>query len=339
MRPMRHQSPAAAARGARRGRRRFALTRTVVGRLLYLAVVLLCVSFLVFLLLDLLPGDPAQSIADASGIKDPGAIATIRHSLGLDHPFFIRFFSWLGGVLHGNLGQSYQSHQSVAAAIAHRAPVSFQLILTVEVISLVVAIPLAVYVAVHRDGIADRLLAAATFTLQAVPSFIIALVLILVLAVNLKWLPTIGYTPIGQGFLQSERSLLIPALSLAAGLIPVYVRVLRRSLIETLAEEFVLVARAVGMPRRAVLYRYALKPSLPALTTVVGVNFGTLIGGTVVVEIICGIPGVGSLLLTSIQNGDYLVVQGVILLAATVYVLANFAVDLVHLILDPRVRS
>lgn len=319
--------------------RRLAVARGLAARLLYLAVVLLCVSFLVFSLLDLLPGDPAQAIADASGIKSPTAIAQIRHSLGLDHSFFARFLRWLWAVLQGDLGQSYQNHQSVAAAIGARAPVSFQLILTVEVVSLVVAVPLAVYVALHRDSIADKIIAAGTFTMQAIPSFIVALVLILAVAVKLRWFPATGYTPMSAGFFTSERSIGIPALALAAALIPVYVRVLRRSLIDTLQEEFVLVARAVGMPRRAVLYRYALKPSLPVLATVVGVNIGTLIGGTVVVEVISGIPGIGSLLLSSIQTGDYLVVQGVILLAAVTYVLANFAVDLIHLVLDPRLRT
>ena len=327
-------------RRAERGTSRWvASARSIAGRLVYLAVVLLSVSFLVFSLLDLLPGDPAQTIADASGIKSPQVIAQIRHQLGLDHSFLGRFVRWLGAVLHGDLGQSYQNHQSVAAAIGARAPVSFQLILTVEILSLLVAVPVAVYVSLHRDGIVDKVAAAATFTMQAIPNFIVALVLILVLAVNLSWFPAIGYTPLADGFFQSERSLGIPAMALAAALIPVYVRVLRRSLIDTLQEEFVLVARAVGMPRRVVVYRYALKPSLPALATVVGVNIGTLIGGTVVVEIICGIPGIGSLLLTSIQTGDYLVVQGVILLAAVTYVLANFAVDLLHLLLDPRVRA
>lgn len=313
--------------------------RSVLGRLVYLVIVLLCVSFLVYSLLDLLPGDPAQTIADASGIKSPAAIAQIRHSLGLDHSFLNRFVRWLWGVLHGDLGNSYQNRQSVADAIGSRAPVSFQLIASVEVVSLVVAVPTAIYVSVHRDGWVDKIVTAVTFTLQAIPSFIVALLLILVLAVEVSWFPAIGYTPMAAGFLDSERSIGIPTLALAASLIPIYVRVLRRSLIETLQEEFVLVARAVGMPRRVVLWRYALKPSLPALTTVVGVNIGTLIGGTVVVEVICGIPGIGSLLLTSIQNGDYLVVQGVILLAAITYVVANFVVDLLHLVLDPRVRT
>lgn len=320
-------------------RRSVAVARGILTRLVYLAIILLVVSFLVFSLMSLLPGDPAQTIAAQSGIKDPAVIAQLRHQMGLDKSFLARFVSWLGNVLHGNLGKSYQNHQLVSSAIAARAPVSLQLILTVEVLALVIAVPVALCVALYRDGILDRIVTAVTFTLQAIPNFIMALLLILLLAVTLGWLPALGYTPMAQGFLTSERSILIPALALALSLVPIYIRVLRRSLLDTIQEEFVLVARAVGMPRRVVLFRYALKPSLPALVTVVGINIGALIGGTVVLEVISGVPGIGSLMFDSIRTGDYLVAQGVILLAASTYVVANFAVDLLHLVLDPRVRK
>lgn len=308
-------------------------------RLLQLGVVLLAVSVLVFLLLELLPGDTAVAIAGKGGDASPEAVEAIRQQLGLDRPLPVRYLDWLGGVLSGDFGASYSTGQPVLEALANRVPVSFQLIALAEVISLAVAIPLATYVGQKRDSLVDRVVAMICFGAQAIPNFMLALLLILVLAVTLSLLPAVGYVPMSEGFVPSMKSVLIPALALSGTLIPVYVRILRNELIRTLQEDFVLVGRALGIPRRTLLVRYALKPASPTLITVVGVNIGALLGGTVIVEVISGIPGIGSLMLTSIETWDYVMVQGVVLVVAAVYVLANFAVDLLHLAVDPRVRS
>lgn len=313
------------------------MTRLLALRVAQLVVVLLAISVLVFLLLEIMPGDPAEVIAGNSGDASPEAVAAIREAMGLNRPLPIRYLDWLGGALQGDLGASYANGQPVMDAIKSRFPVSIQLIIYAELISLLIAVPLATYVGQKRDSLVDRVVAAACFAGQAVPNFMLALILILILAVTLGLLPAVGYVPLSQGFVESFKSLTIPALALSGTLIPVYVRVLRNELVRTLQEDYVLVGRAMGIPRWKLLTRYALRPASPTLITVVGVNIGSLLGGAVIVEVISGIPGMGTLMLNAIQNWDYVVVQGVVLVIATVYVLANFVVDLLHVAVDPRV--
>ncbi len=308
-------------------------------RLIHLVAVLLGVSFLVFLLLDLLPGDTAEVIVASSDNPSPGAIEAIRRELGLDQPLLVRFGMWLGGVVQGDLGHSYRTGQTVVDAVGERLPVTLELLVLTEVISLAVAIPLAVFAARHRDRLFDRVSAAFTFGLQSVPNFMVSLVLIVVLAVQLGMLPALGFAPLSQGLGENLKSLAIPTFALAATLIPLYARVLRNEMIRTLQEDFILMARAEGLPPRTILFRYALKPSMPTLITVVGINIGTLVGGAIVVELISGLPGVGTLLFSAINNRDYVLVQGIILVVAAAYVVANFLVDVFYTILDPRVRA
>jgi len=313
--------------------------RTLGFRLIHLIVVLFGVSVLVFFLLDLLPGDPAQALIGSGGDSSPEALAAVRAELGLDRPIFERYGTWVLGLLQGDLGSSYYNGHAVADAIGHSAPVTFQLVVMIQIFSLAVAVPLAMYVAPRRDSLIDRFVAVVTFAFQSIPNYVVALVAILVLAVGLGWLPAIGYTPLSEGLWPSVRSLIIPTIAMSGVLIPVYVRVLRASMIQTLQQEYMLVGRAMGLSRGTLLLRYALKPSLPTLLTVVGVNFGVLIGGTLIVEVISGLPGLGSLLLNAVNTRDYILVQGLVLVFAVVYVLANFVVDLIQLVIDPRVRA
>ncbi|GAA3702110.1 ABC transporter permease [Arthrobacter ginkgonis] len=307
-----------------------------VGRLL---LVMGGVSFLVFLLLDLLPGDTAEVIVSGSGDPSPGAVEAMRAQLGLDRPVLVRYVDWVFGATQGDLGTSYRTGQEVSAAILERLPVTFQLILMVEVLALLVAVPLVMLVATRRDGILDRVVAGCCFAFQAIPNFMFALLAILLFSVTLRWLPALGYVPATEDFGGSLKSLAIPTMALAAGLIPVYVRVLRNEMIRTLQEDFILVGRALGLPKWKLLLQYALRPSLPTLITVVGVNIGTLVGGTVIVEVISGVPGTGTLLLDAINSVDYVLVQGIVLVIAATYVLANFAVDLINVTIDPRMRG
>ncbi len=313
--------------------------RPIVSRLLRLLMVLLGISFLVFILLDLLPGDTAEVIVANSGQQGPEAVEAMRRQLGLDRPLLVRFGDWMVSAIQGDLGTSYRTGQSITEAIGQRLPVTIQLIIMVEVIALAVALPVVNYVASRRDGVIDRLVATVSFGMQAIPNFMFALLAILLFAVTLRWLPAMGYVPFSESVIGSIRSMLIPAIALAAGLVPVYIRVLRNELIRTLQEDFILVARAMGLPRWKVMLQYALRPSLPTLVTVVGVNVGVLIGGTVVVEVISGLPGLGSLLLGAINSWDYVMVQGIVLVIAAAYVLLNFAVDVVNAVIDPRMRS
>ncbi|PWB98022.1 ABC transporter permease [Homoserinimonas hongtaonis] len=310
----------------------------LTSRLLHLITVLFGVSIIVFLLTSLLPTDPAAILAASAGDSSPQNVEAIRRDLGLDKPLIERYLLWVMSALSGNLGTSYFTGQSVAAAIGTAAPVTFQLIVMIQVITLLVAVPVALFVSPRRDSAIDRGVATVSFAAQAIPNFVVALVLILIFSVGLGVLPAIGYTSISEGLWPSIRSLIIPAIAMSFMLIPVYIRVLRSSMIQTLQQEFILVGRAIGLSRSTLLYRYALRPSLPTLVTVVGVNFGVLMGGTVVVEAISGLPGLGTLLLSAVTTRDYILVQGLVLVFAVVYVVVNFLVDIIQASIDPRVR-
>ena len=308
-------------------------------RTAHLVGVLLGVTFLVYVLLDLLPGDPAQVIAASSDSPSKEAVEAIRTQLGLDHPLVVRYVEWLGNLFQGDFGQSYRTGQSVLSAVGDRLPVTLQLLVMAEVVSLGVAIPLATIAANKRDSLLDKTIATFSFGMQSLPNFMVAVLLVFLLAVRLHLLPALGYTPLHEGVGKSIKSLTIPTLALSAGLIPVYLRILRTEMVRTLQEDYILLARSVGLSPRTILTRYALKPSLPTLITVVGVNIGHLVGGTIVIELIAGLPGVGTLLFSSINSRDYVMVQGLILLIATTYVVANFLVDMFYTLLDPRVRA
>ncbi|WP_403022246.1 ABC transporter permease [Salinibacterium sp. GXW1014] len=312
--------------------------KVIAMRAVHLLVVLLGVSFLVYLLLDLLPGDTAEVLVASSSNPTPGAVEEIRKELGLDQPFMVRYVQWLGNAITGDLGVSFRTGQPVTEAIGERLPVTIQLLIMAEIISLAIAVPLAVAAARRRDQAFDRVVSVFTFTLQSIPNFVVSLVLIVIFAVTLNWLPAIGFVPLQEDVLGNIRSLLIPSIALASALVPLYMRVLRNEMIRTLQEDYILVARSVGLTQRSVLFRYALKPSLPTLVTVVGINIGTLIGGTLLIELISGLPGIGTLIYSGINNRDYVLVQGLILFIACAYVLANFIVDMIYPLLDPRVR-
>jgi len=313
--------------------------RITLIRAAHLVGVLLGVTFLVFVLLDLLPGDTAEVIAASSDSPSPEMVAQIRADLGLDNSLLVRYFDWLGSAFQGDFGQSYRTGQTVVEAVGNRLPVTLQLLLMVEVLSLAVAIPLATIAASRRDSWLDKTLAFFAFGLQSMPNFMVAVLLVFFFAVQFHLLPAIGYVPLSEGVFASIKSLIIPTLALSATLIPVYLRILRTEMVRTLQEDFILLARTQGLRPFTILTRYALKPSLPTLVTVVGVNIGHLVGGTVVIESISGLSGVGSLLLSGINNRDYVLVQGLIVLIAATYVFANFLVDTFYTVLDPRVRA
>lgn len=308
-------------------------------RLLHLASVLLGVSFLVYLLLDLMPGDTAEVLVASSADPSPEMVAEVRASLGLDQPFFQRYVEWLGNALSGDLGQSLRTGQDITAAIAERLPVTLEIMLIAEVLSLAIAVPVAVAAARRRDSLFDRVTSTLVFGLQSTPNFVVALVLIVVFAVTLQWVPAIGFVPLSEGLGANLASVIVPSCALAAGLVPLYVRVLRNEMIRTLQEDYILLGRAVGLKTRTIITRYALKPSLPTLVTVVGINIGTLLGGTLVIELISGLPGIGTLVYSALNNRDYVMVQGVILFVAAAYVVTNFIVDVLYTFLDPRVSA
>lgn len=307
-------------------------------KVLHLVLVLFAISVVTFGLIRLLPGDPALVMAAQGGGVDPAQVEAIRSALGLDLPVYEQYFNWIAGVLQGDLGTSYRNNQPVTTRIGQYAPVTVHLIIQTQVFSLLVAVPLALYVAPRRNSTTDHVVGSTTFSLQAIPTYVVAIVGVAVFAIALGWLPAIGYVPLSEGFWASTRSLIIATIALSSTLISIYVRVLRESVIDTLRMDYILVGRALGFTRRQLLWRFALKPSLPPLITMVAMQTGILIGSAVVIEVICGLPGLGTLLLNSITSRDYMTIQGLVLVFAVVFVLVNFIADIIHMLIDSRVR-
>lgn len=315
--------------------------RYLLVRFVRLLSLLLAVSFLSFGLLALLPGDPTIALlGPAAG--DPHARTQLRHQLALDQPFMSRYVHWLNRVVfHGDLGHSYATGQSVVSAIAERLPLTLELMILAMLLSIVVAIPLGVFAARHPGGWFDRVSGGSLFAALALPPFMLGVLLIFVFAVQLHWLPATGEATwfyIGHGVVATPISILLPVITLAAGQVAVFARLLRSEMMLTLRSDYIMVAKAKGIPEWRILLRHALRPSSFSLLTVIGLAVGALVGGTLIVEEMFALPGMGRLLITSILKRDYLVVQGGVLLVATAFVLANFVVDILYGVLDPRVR-
>jgi peptide/nickel transport system permease protein len=305
-------------------------------RLARLLVVLLVVTFFSYLLLDLLPSDPTVSILGANATDE--AVAELREELNLDDPLPVRYVAWVGDLLHGDLGESYLTGQPVAEAIRQRIGVSLELLVASQVVALAIAVPLALMAARRPGGIVDRTSTAGAFGFIAIPNFVLAILLVFVFAVRLQWLPATGLPPFSEEPAEHLRSLVLPSVSLAMASLAVYLRVLRTDMIATLQEDFILNAKAKGIPSWYILLRHALRPSSFSLLTVAGLSVGELIGGAVIVELIFAMPGMGSLAVQSIFSRDYLVVQGFVVVVAVGYVLTNFVIDLLYAVLDPRIR-
>jgi peptide/nickel transport system permease protein len=301
-----------------------------------LLLVLLVVTVLAFWMITLLPGDPATQILGFGG--DEAALAQVRAELGLDEPFWRRYLDWLGGAVTGDLGTSYITSVPVGESLGQRLPITLELLLLSQVIALGLAVPAGLAAARRAGGPLDRCLTALSFGLLSTPVFVSGVLLIMVFAVRWPLLPATGYTPFAESPGGNLRTMLLPAVTLAAGQLAVYARVLRSDLIATLREDYITLARARGLSPRRILWRHALRPSAISLLTVVGLNLGALIGGAVIIETLFGLPGVGRLIVEAILSRDYLVVQGGVLVVAVGYVVVNFAIDLLYGALDPRIR-
>jgi peptide/nickel transport system permease protein len=305
-------------------------------RLVQLVVVLLVVTFLSYWLINLLPGDPAVQILGFGG--DAHALAQVRHQLGLDRPLIVRYVEWLGGLVHGDLGTSYISSVPVGRSLAERMPVTLELLVLAQVLALAVSVPLGMVSARRAGGFVDRAITTISFGLLSTPVFVSGVLLIMIFAVRWALLPATGFTPLTSDPLDNVRTLVLPTVTLAAGQLAVYTRVLRSDLIATLQEDYIMLARARGLSPRRIMWRHALRPSAISLVTVIGLNLGALIGGSVIIETLFGLPGIGRLIVEAIFSRDYLVVQGGVMVVAVGYVIVNFAVDLLYSGLDPRIR-
>lgn len=308
----------------------------VVRRLLYLIPVLAAVSLLTFLIASLLPGDLAYVILGDQAT--PEKVAALRHDMGLDQPMWWRYLSWLGQVVQGDLGRSFRTGQTVLQAVAERIPVSIELMLLAEIIGLAIGVPLAIACAARAGGMFDRFMTGSAFAMLSVPSFLSAILLIYLFAVELHWLPATGYVPFTEDPAANLRFFVLPALTLALAEWPGIMRVLRSDMIATLQEDYISLAKAKGLKPSRILFVHALKPSSLTLVTITGINIGRLIGGALIVESIFALPGIGRLLVGAIYTRDLIILQGVVLLVASGFVIMNFIVDMLYAVLDPRIR-
>lgn len=306
-------------------------------RVAHVAGVLLLLSLATFLLLELLPGDLTDVLLGDNA--QPADIALLRAQLGLDRPLAVRYLQWLGNALTGDLGTSPLTGEGVAHAIGTRLPVSLQLALYAQVIALLLAVPLGILAGYREGRLADRLISGSAFGVLAIPHFVLGLLLILLFAIQLRWFPATGYVPFQTDAWANLRSMVLPALTLALVEAPVYLRLLRSDVANTLRQEFITVARAKGLSDSQVLLRHALRPSTFSLITVMGINVGHLIGGAVIIETLFALPGVGRLLIEAITKRDFITLQGVVLFIGVAFVVVNVLVDLLYVVLDPRLRN
>ena len=305
-------------------------------RLLHLVPVLLAVSLLTFLIASLLPGDLAHVMLGDQAT--PENVAALHKQMGYDLPIWQRYLHWLGNVARGDFGRSFRTGETVLGAVLDRLPVSIELMILAQVIAFAIGIPLAILCAVRSGGTADRFLTGLAFGKLSLPSYMVAILLIYLFAVQLNWLPATGYVPFTEDPLGNLRSFLLPALTLGFGEWPVLMRVLRSDMIATLQEDYIAMAKAKGLRPARILLVHALKPSSLTLVTVAGINIGRLIGGALIVELIFALPGVGRLLVGAIYARDFIIMQGVVLFVAAGFVIVNFIVDLLYALLDPRIR-
>lgn len=301
-------------------------------------VVVLLVTMASVALLSLTPGSAASVILGENA--SPEAIEALNAELGLDRPLWEQYLNWLGGAVTGDLGTSPITNQPVLDAVIDRLPVTLQLAAMALTIALVVSVLMAVVSATWQNTAVDRGLTALSSVLLSVPAFIAGPLLVYFLSLQFGWFPVSGWARVGtDGIAANLQAAMLPALAIALTEIAAFHRVLRADLISTMREDFIGAARAKGMSRAYVMFRHSLRPSSFSLITLVGINLGRLIGGTVVVETLFSLPGLGQLVIASITSRDVISVQGIVVFIVVVYVVVNMLVDLSYSWLDPRVRK
>ena len=312
--------------------------RTILSKILLIIPVLFLVSLGTFFLVSLVPGSPEANVLGPNASAQD--YARVRHELGFDQPVLQRYWHWLGQTLQGHLGKNLVPPiESVTTLLARAFPVNLELAILAILMAFALAIPAAVWSAYRQGGRFDRIVSATTFGVISVPSFLAGVLLIIVFAVNWKVFPLGQWArPTEKGWLTNLHHAFLPALTLALLEAAVFARLLRSDMISTLQEDYILAARAKGMPTAHILVKEALRPSSFSLITLAGLSIGRLIGGTIIVEQVFSLPGLGSVVINAAQKNDYTVVQGAVLLIAVVYVIVNLLVDLSYHYLDPRLR-
>lgn len=307
-------------------------------RILTLVPVVLGVSFLVFTVMHMVPGDTVLMRLAESPSASQKDIEELRQELGLDKPFLVQYFDWLGGLLRGDLGRSLWTNDPVLDDIASRLPVTIELGILSAAVSAILGVSIGVISAIRQDSLLDYVLRVFVTLGLAVPNFALATLVLVLLGLWFQWSPGIWYTPLTEDPLANLQQMFLPALLLGFSLSASIARMTRSSVLEVLRQDYIRTAVAKGLRERNVILRHALKNAMPPVFTIMGLQFGFLMGGAVVIEAIFGLPGLGRLMLDAINHRDYVLIQGAVFVVATSYVLVNIAVDVSYGFLDPRIR-
>ena len=311
---------------------------TLIGkRLIQLVPTLFLVSVLIFSMQQLLPGDPALIMAGEE--KDPEVIEQIRRQYRLDQPLPVQYLYWIKGVLTGDLGESMRLKVSVGELIAQKLPVTLQLAVMAMIIALVIGVTAGIVSAVKKDTVWDYAVNILALWGISTPNFWLGIMLIFLFAVTLGWLPASGYVPLWEDWRQSLATTIMPAFVLGNSIAGVIMRHTRSAMLQALQSDYVRTARAKGLQERRVVLKHAMRNALTPIITLGALEFGTLLSGAVLTEQIFTIPGFGKLIVDAVFNRDYAVVQGVVLVTATTYIILNLLADLGYILVNPRLRA
>lgn len=311
-------------------------TRYIIQRLLLALVVVLGVSFVVFLIIHLVPGEPARVILGVQANAED--IAAINKRLGLDRPFFEQYGSWLWGILNGDFGQSLITRQPVGPQLAQRLPATLQLAAAALIVGMLIAFPAGIISALRPGSKLDIVTSFVSQIGVTVPDFWMGIMLILLFSLTLGWVPSRGYEPLSSGFGEWFRHIILPATTLGVISGAIQTRFIRSAMLEVMNQNYIRTARAKGLSERLVILRHALRNAMITIVTIIGLQVTALLSAVVVVEVVFGWPGLGRLALNSVLDRDYPVLQGSVLVIAILLTLVNLAVDLLYFFLDPRIE-
>ena len=308
----------------------------LVRRAFVSGITLVIISVIVFTGVRMIPGDPARVLGGTDA--DPAGLEEIREKYGLKDPLPVQYLRWLRLAVQGDLGESIRTRQSVAWTVAKKLPITIELAGFSLLIALAIAIPAGVFAAVRRNTVWDVLASGVSLCGVSIPNFWLGIMLILLISVRLGWLPASGFVPPTESLLDNVRRMLMPAFVLGTGLAAVLMRQTRNAMIEVLSADYVRTARSKGLAGGTVVIRHALRNGLIPVVTILGLQMGALMGGAVVTEQIFVLPGFGRLIVEAVFTRDYPIVQGVVLITASSYVLINLLVDVSYTLLNPRIR-
>ncbi|WP_439118889.1 ABC transporter permease [Marivita sp.] len=309
----------------------------IVKRLISLAISLIVASVVIFVVVEIAPGDPASFMLGINA--QPDTVAALRTELGLDQSKLDRYLSWVGGMLTGDFGTSYTYRTPVVQMIADRMWVSLPLALYALTLSTLIAFPAGIFAAARRGGPGDLAVTGATQLGVAIPNFWFAMMLVLIFAINLRWFSAGGFPGWDKGFWGGMKALTLPAIALALPQAAILTRVMRSSLLDILGEDFMRTARAKGLTERQALWRHGLRNALIPVLTIIGLQFAFLLAGAIIIEQVFFLPGLGRLIFQAITQRDLIVVESVVMLLVFAVIMVNFFVDLAYAAVDPRLRT